>query len=319
MRSLLRDMPAGVPADCLLARLKGRRSFLVRDWNRLLNARQPPATLPAAPWRAGRSGGEGWTVQALQQEYRWVFLRMDEQLRRAAAPFFWLAELRTLAVCLRLLSVGGAEFSRLLANSLLAPAVTDLLRSADGPGSAVYGLAALLAEQDPRFARLPEIHRTGGSGALETALHDLSLRSLVTCASLHPQMRRYCLLLIDCRNLTAVAKRLRWRLVTLPPLLDGGTLATARLAELFGRRDSAGLLRLAMRLGGETPYGETDDLERVLHEARQRFMGRLAREGDAVGVILDYLWRCGTEAANIALLERLETAGGDAVAGELRR
>lgn len=87
IRVLLRDMPFGVPADCLLARIKGRRSFLIRDWDRLLLAHQPLAALSPAPWRGADSGAEGWALRALQQEYFWAFSRMDEQLRRSTSPF----------------------------------------------------------------------------------------------------------------------------------------------------------------------------------------------------------------------------------------
>jgi hypothetical protein len=74
-----------------------------------------------------------------------------------------------------------------------------------------------------------------------------------------------------------------------------------------------------MRLGGEAPYSDTADLERVLYEAQERFMQRLARQADGIGAIIDYLWRCGNEATNIDLLERLETAGSEHVSRELRR
>jgi hypothetical protein len=57
----------------------------------------------------------------------------------------------------------------------------------------------------------------------------------------------------------------------------------------------------------------------VLYEAQARVMRRLARQTDGIGAILDYLWRCGNEAANIGLLERLETAGIEHAGAELRR
>jgi len=318
MRALLRDMPAGVPADCLLARISSRRSFLVRDWERVLLARQPLATLSAAPWRQVPSGAEGWPPRALQQEYFWAFSRMDEQLRRSTAPFFWLAEVRTLAVCLRLLTGGATDLDHLLHASLLAKDIGDLLRKADGCAPAVAQLTAILAGHDPRFSGLEDIYRTGGPGALETALQEISL-TIVTDMPAHPQMRRYIALVIDSRNLTTIAKRLRWRLGTIPPLLEGGTLSLQRLAALFQHRDSAGLLHLAMSLGGQAPYSETADLERLLYEAQARVMRRLARQADGIGAVLDYLWRCGNEAANIGLLERLETAGIEHAGAELRR
>lgn len=314
MRELLRDMAAGVPADCLLARISGRRSFLVRDWNRLLLSRHPLAMLPPAPWRAAASVSQ---QRALQSEYYWVFSRMDEQLRCATAPFFWLKELRTIALGLRLLTKGAAETTHLLEASLLANSIRELLRKNDGSAAAVAQLAAVLTSYDPAFAGVEDIYRRGGHGALEKGLHELSLKSLIR-APLHPQMRCYCAMMIDSRNLTIIAKRMRWRMTSIPPLLEGGTLAPSRMAELFRRRDKEGLLRLAMRFGGEASYSESDDPERVFYQAEQRVMQRLARETGGVGVILDYLWRCGSEAVNIGLLERLESAGSAHIYEELR-
>jgi hypothetical protein len=242
---------------------------------------------------------------------------MAEQERCSTAPFFWLAELRTLALCLRFLTEGATDSDRLLQNSLLNDGIRELLSRGKSGAAAVAELAALLAGHDPEFAGLPEIYRTGGSGAAETALHEISLQWAVRIP-LHAQMLRYVALEIDCRNLTTVAKRLRWRLATLPPLLKGGTLPLPRLKELFERRDNAGLLHQAMRLGGEAPYSEETDPERVLHEARSRVMRRQARKTDGVGAMLDYLWHCGNEAANIGLLERLETAGIERAGREIR-
>lgn len=318
MRALLRVMPAGVPADCLLARIRGRRSFLIRDWDRLLLAHQPPAMLSPAPWRGADTGTEGWALRDLQREYFWAFSRMDELLRRSTAPFFWLAELRTLAVCLRLLTGGETNLDRQLKGSLLANSIVNLLRKADGSAPAVTGLASVLARYDPAFAGLADIYRTGGSGALEETLNEKSLQILAH-TTVHPQMRDYCTLMIDSRNLTTVAKRLRWRLGTIPSLLEGGTLPPQRLTELFRSRDSAGLLHIAMRLGGEASYRESADLERVLYEAQGRIMRRMARDADGIGAILHYLWRCGNEASNIGLLEKLDSAGIEHAGAELRR
>ena len=311
-------MPSRLPADCLLTRIRGRRSFLIRDWERLLMVRQPLEGLASAPWRTGADHGQVGVQRALQQEYFWVFSRMDEQMRHKTALFFWLGEVRTLAVCLRLLSGGVKDLSGLLHFSLLSNAIREQLRKTDSFASTLSGLSEVLAGHDSRFAGVDNAWHTGGYGALEAAIHDRSLMCAAD-ASLHPVMRSYLELMVDSRNLTAVAKHLRWRLSSLPELVAGGTLSLSRLAGLFERRDSAGLLHLAMRLGGEALYSETADPERVLYEAQARVMGRLARNGDGVGAVIDYLWRCGNEAANIGLLECLETAGSDHVATELRR
>lgn len=318
MRNLLRHMPSRLPADCLLTRIRGRRSFLVRDWERLLMARKPLEALAAAPWRAAADRGEGWARRALQQEYFWAFSRMDEQLRHSTALFFWLNELQTLAVCLRLLSGGVTDLSGVLHFSLLANNIRELLCKTGNFATTLSGLAEILADYDPRFADLDKIWYSDGAGACESAIHDLSLQNAVD-ADLHPVIGSYLRMMIDSRNLTAVAKHLRWRLNSLPALLSGGSMSLSLLTGLFDRRDSVGLQHMAMRLGGEAPYSETADPERVLFESQSRVMGRLSRHGDGVGVIIDYLWRCSNEAANIGLLECMETAGSDQVAMELRR
>ena len=317
MRELLRALPAGLPADALLARIKGRRSFLVQNWERLLLVPAPLASLPPAPWRPQAGDGKEWPRQAVQQEYAWVFARMDEELRCATAPFFWLAEVRTLVIAIRLLS-SGEEVDRLFAASLLAKPLRDLLRQAADGAAAVTGLANHLASIDPVFSELSTIYRHDGSGALEAALTEISLQHLAL-TPLSPPLRSYIALLIDSRNLTTIAKRLRWRLDTLPPLLEGGTLPLPGLTKLFQRRDHPALLHFAMRLGGQAPYSADADPEAVLFAAQGRVLRRLARAEDGTGAILHYLWCCNNEAANIALLQRLETAGSAAVDKELRR
>ena len=77
MMNLLRDMPAGGPAEWLLARIRARRALLLDNWDELLVARTPLGSLPPAPWRSGFSvtdplGGR----RALQREYAWAFQRM---------------------------------------------------------------------------------------------------------------------------------------------------------------------------------------------------------------------------------------------------
>ena len=318
MRGVLRDMPARLPADCLLARICARRSFLVHDWNRLLLARQPLDALPSAPWRQKTTGNHGWALHALQQEYFWAFSRMDEQLRRSTSTFLWLAELRTLSTCLRLLSKAATDLNPLLNNSLLANSIRGVLLKANSPAEAVTGLTAVLSAYDSRFNIIGEAWRTGGYGAFESALYDITLTK-VCDPNIHPDMRSCMELMIDSRNLTALAKHLRWRLRSLPHLLKGGVISLPRLEKIFERLDNAALLNLAMRLGGEAQYNETADLERVLYEAQDRVMHRLARQVDAVGAILDYLWRCSNEAANISLLEHMEIAGSELATAELRQ
>jgi hypothetical protein len=318
MRKLLRDLPAGLSADYLLARIKGRRSFLVQNWEQLLLAPTPLANLAPAPWRPRASDDGEWARQALQQEYYWVFAHMDEELRCALAPFFWLAEVRTLVIAIRLLDSDELELDSLLSASLLAKPFRDLLRHSGSAAAAVGSMSKLLSGSDRRFSELNDIYQRDGVGALESALLEISLQRLLS-TPLSPPLRSYMTLLIDSRNLTTIAKRLRWRLKTLPPLLEGGRLPVPRLEKLFQRQDHPALLALAMRLGGQAPLSADAELEAVLYAAQGRVLRRLARDEEGIGAILYYLWCCGNEATNIALLQRLETVGSAAVDRELRR
>jgi hypothetical protein len=318
MRELLRGYPPGVPAETLLVRIKGRRSYLVENWDRLLMAPEPLKNIAPAPWRAARAEESGPIWQALQGEYAWVFRWMGEPLRRVTAPFFWLTELRTLGICLRYQSGGHEIGDDLLEGSLLGEPIRAALRTTGGGVGAVKQLAEILIPHAPRCAGLVDRFREGGSGAVEAALQDIFLEELAA-RRLHPVMGGFVTLAIDCGNLIAVAKRLRWRSAVQPQLLDGGSLPPKRLAQLFARQDVAALARLGANLGGEGQGGDPGELERTVLQARYRAVRRMAREPSGVGAIIDYLWRCRNEARAFGLIARLATAGMAGVDEELIR
>ena len=204
MRELLRTMPVGVPDDSLHARICGRQSFLVKDWEKLFLHRQPLSLLTAAPWRISATDA-GVLLQSLQREYFWTFSRMDEELRCRMAPVFWLAELRTLSTALRLQSGGAAYPEALLQDSLLANPIKKILRHFDGSSATVAALTDLFISFDDRFSGSYEIYQNGGSGALEATLYDRSLLHALA-NPLYSELRSWLVLLIDSRNLAADRK-----------------------------------------------------------------------------------------------------------------
>lgn len=315
MRALLRDFPEGVPRDTLLTRIRGRRSFLVRDWDRIILSPDPAHQLPPAPWRGGTDGGDGRIWRALQGEYSWVFRWMPEPLRVVTAPFFWLAELRTLAVSLRRLAGSGSGDGELLQGSLMNDRLRRTLRDASGAEAAVRQLGPLFAPHAPTVAKLGETLATGGTGAVERELQDLFLARLAA-TPLHPAVARFVALAIDCRNLVAVAKGLRWR-SNRPALIPGGSIPPKRLEELARGGDTVAIARLAARLGGPGQVGDPVNLERTVLHAQYRGVIALAREPDGIGEIIAYLWRCRNEARAIGLVSRLATAGADAFEREI--
>jgi len=319
MRRLLRSMGAGVPLDTLLARIRGRRAFLVSDWETLLLAADPLAVLPPAPWRRELAAGAGQSLAlwAFNRESARLFGWLEEPLRRKLAPVFWLAEIPALAGRLRRIAGRRKPAGDETRETLLAKPLQRAL-GLDSATAAVAGVTACLAPLERGFAALPAIYRSGGPGAVEAALHDLSLEY---CAAQvrQPQLKRYVTLLIDSRNLLAIAKHQRWRLAVQPKFLRGGSLHLPELAALFAADNPAALLLRIARLGGADTPAVADTPEKGVLQAQLTVMQRLAREPAGIGLILDYLWRCGMEARNIALLADLARAGDEAVAREIGR
>ena len=315
MRALLRAMPSGVPLDTLLARVRGRRSFLIDDWDRLLLAPEPLAGLPPAPWRPAPLAAGG-ARPALQREQTWVFGGLTERVRETVAPLFWLFEVRTLAICLRCLDSDRGTSDLLLRESLLADPIRTLLGTAPDTATAVRQLAKQLVPRFPTATSLPKHFARGGCGAVEATLYDLALAQSVATAA-DPIVRRTLALLIDSRNLIAVAKQLRWRLPGCPPLLPGGSIVPKILETHCLRQDTATITRLASRLdGGHQPGGE-DEIEQTVLAATGRFLRRQDRESGGIATIIDYLWRCSAEARNLGLLARQATAGSSLIAAEM--
>lgn len=316
MRKLLRRMPEGVPLDTLVARIRGRRSFLVAEWDRLLLKPDPLAGLPPAPWRPTPVGADG-AGPALRRERAWLFGWLTEPLRETMAPLFWLEEIRTLAISLRCLGRDRESARPLLRESLLAPPIRSLLDSAPDRITLVERLAGFLTPLLPDAASLPEVFRAGGCGAVESALYDRTLAQSVETAP-DRTVRRYLALLVDSCNLRAVAKQLRWRQTVSPELLAGGSIAPNVLTSLCKRRDVTAIARLAAGLGGGRGEGHPDEIEQTVHAAQGRFLRRLCREGGGIATIIDYLWRCGTEARNLSLLARQASAGTGLIEAEIR-
>lgn len=316
MRGLLRRYPEGLPTETLVARVRGRRSFLVTAWDGLLLSPDPLADLPQAPWRREPSGGEGWVRRALQREYSWLFRRMNEPLRRVTAPIFLLEELRTINISLRAMAGGHGVDPGLLGESLMEEGVRNILARGGSAEGALAGLAARLATYAPACAELAKIRQRSGWNGVEEALHDIFLERLAA-TPLHPLVRRFVSLMVDGRNLIAVAKGIRWQQADRPPFATGGSIPLKRLRGLRQRGDLAGAVRLAERLGGGAEEAGGLGVEGALLRSQYRAIRGMGRDPEGVGAIIDYLWRCRNEARVIGLLSRLATAGPEALAGEV--
>lgn len=311
----------GYPADYLLARIKGRRAGLIRDWRPFIYGTAlagPPLPEKASGLTKAkpRDGAGG----ILMREYRWVYFQMNRELREIFYPFFLYAELRTVFACLRRLKDKKAgALENLLDHSLLSDAVKKVLLVNDDLKHAVAGLERIFLSLSPAFAGLTAILETGGLRGVEQRLTE---RFLAEAAALtpHPVMKTFFSRLIDARNILGIAKFQRFELKTAPSPIPGGTITGARLRDAARTENLASLEALVNEAAGvraERP--DPPQVERALYQGMTRWLKRAGRDPLSAAPILDYLWRCSIEAMNMNVLHYGRDVEREVVAAELVR
>ena len=107
---LRQERTEGYPLEYLFSRVRGRRSRLIGDWRPLIYDASPLDYLASPQYRGfirERTAEGMW--RALLQEHGWVYRQMDQSTRKAFAPYFLYAELRTIFICLRYLEGDRAQ------------------------------------------------------------------------------------------------------------------------------------------------------------------------------------------------------------------
>ncbi len=265
MRLLIEAKGPQLPLDYLLVRVRQRRAALRRGESR-------PFSTEAA----------------------WLYHRLPTKARLQLDPLFILAALRPLIITLRHRFGGDVRgAAATLGDSLLDPALQKILLQ---PGEGVTLLRRLevtLAVEYPWLQGIAEQWRDKGVAGVESQLQGGSLVAGSTSA--WRPARRFCIALIDARNLMALAKHFTAALLNPPRFLVGGEIPLRKLQRLWQRHDAAALLALTGRRAEADPTPQ--QLETVL---RNRLSTRLQREGTdplRFELILDYLWRCRLQAA----------------------
>jgi ATP synthase (C/AC39) subunit len=305
------------PADYLAARVRGRRRYLVADWESILSAPSPFEAVPATPGRGAlTAGGEERVWSGLLHEWCWVYGQMNGRVRKTFAPVYRWLELRTLILCLRNRMAGeAAKVEALLATSLLAERLKRGVREEEL--SRVLGTAGeLLASRGGR--RVRAAYGSEGMAGGERELVTLCLEGAVA-GRLHPAVGEFCRYLIDRQNLMTLYKGLRWRTAVSLPFVAGGTFRTSALEEVRTKEDTGSLAALIRRRSGMEPPLTASGVEKTLVDGLSRLLRRRARGGDGVGLVLDYLWRCYTEARNLGVLLHAGGMEREALRGELFR
>lgn len=313
---LIQPVQEGYPTEYLLARVRARRAELVTDW---LAPPGPPET--AAPLRH-RAAYRGMTAaqasEKMRQEFRWVYLQMNQGMRNLFAPLFLWFEVRTILISLRLRRGGEKEqASPLLEASLLGKRVQRVLRGEEEPFTGKDPLSELLKADAGRSRALGALYREQKGREYEEQFVVLYLERMARL-TLHPVLREFSRSLIDQVNLLALAKQLRWQLEDPRALIGGGTIPKERLERVLKEGSAAGLVTL---LRSQPGLGELsappDDLEHFLLCRLTRKVRKLGRDPLGIGSILAYLWECYVQARNARLVHHAQVPGGETPGAEL--
>ena len=319
MELLNRTESRDYPPDYLQARISGRRTALISDWEPLIVAVDPFAALPVSPLRramTGHSPEDGW--KNLLRETAWLYRQMDRRLRHIFSPLFGWIELRTLTLCLRHLPEEQAgKIEELLQSSLLSAGLQKVLRGGGEQADVLTAVTRLLATDGRQKRRLTTVYHQEGLAGFERELTDLYLAE--TAASrLHPLIRDFLACLIEARNIIILYKHLRWRISTPPVFIAGGKSDVATLVKLAKRANQEELLLLMRKLTGtKMAITTVESVERLLLAWITRRVRRRGREPLQPGAILAYLWRFYLEARNLGLLSYCHGAERELLRTEL--
>lgn len=304
MELLRRVEDRGYPAEYLLSRIRGRRTYLITDWKPLVMSASPPDHLPSA--RYGDIMADDYPEgvwRSLLKEFGWVYFRMNRALLEIFRPFFMYAELRTVFICLRHVKGGETgKIERLLPLSLVSERIKKILRGGGNLVSAVGGLEDSFISQSGRFSGLRKILEEGGLQGVEQFL-SMKYLEYTAHSKLHPVMKDFFVRIIDSRNILSLYKYVTLNAKNTPFFVNGGRISEKMFLKIADKRDIFEIGSLIRKFTGiwiEKP--DATNIENALYRMVTRFLRKAGREPLGIGLILDYLWRCSLEARNLSIL-----------------
>ncbi len=290
----------GYPMESLISRIRGKRASLISDWTSLLFGGPPfeyPGLPPGRGFMTERSPGGVW--RDLMKEYRWVYLRMNRELRQIFRPFFLYLELRTIFICLRYIKDGRTDDARnVLEASLLSEDIkkvltgrTDILSAAEVIEKGFLGLS-------DAFAGIANVCGREGLKGFE---RELTVRYLVYIvrSGTDPLLKNFFVRIIDSRNIISLHKYLRLGPKSAPSFIPRGSIAESVFLGIIERKDAS----LVGRLAGTDREGTGRlNVEIALYRQMTAFLRKAGRDPLGIGPVLDYLWRISLEAMNLSTL-----------------
>ena len=303
---LLRDIEdRGYPMDYLLARIHGRRAFLLKDWEKVLFSPDISGYLMSTRYSKFISEYQADGIRRrYQEELQWMYYQMNKKLRLIFGPCFMYAELGTVLTCLRYHLKKGkkTEIEYILAFSLLSERVMNILSlEADLPFilEMLDKRAAFLSDSP---AGLSDIFLTGGLPKVEQTITRTQLEHIMNEPG-HPCITRFFISLIDSINIITLYKHLRWGISAKPAFITGGNVKGPVLSAIFHSRDVSEITGLIQKQTGFYVGEPTAaSIESALLKGISGQVKKMEGESPDIGLILNYLWRSSLEARDISIL-----------------
>jgi vacuolar-type H+-ATPase subunit C/Vma6 len=305
----------GYPSEYLISRITGKRAALISDWTPLVFSGAPFEYLDSSLHKGfvtERSPGGIW--RDLMKEYRWVYLRMNSELREIFRPFFLYLELRTIFICLRNIKGGKTEETlNVLPASLLSEDIKKILAEREDILSAVRGIEKGFLTLSDAFAGIADVCDREGLKGFE---RELMVRYLVTTvrSGVDPLMKDFFVRIIDSRNIISLYKFLMLEPKTPPTFIPHGRVSESEFTGVIARKDIVGIRRL---VGTKDEVPGLSNVESALYRKITAFLRKAGRDPLGIGPILDYLWRISLETMNLSILYYGKDLGRETVKGEL--
>jgi len=278
VKNLLEEpLQRNYPEEYLIARIRGKRVRLIKDWEGLLSSPDISGLIRSYGYISA-----GWS--GLLKRYRWIYSEMNNRLRTLYWPYFVWIEFRTLFISLRYLKGGYIEKAQDILNiSLLSQEIKRLMVSGGDFDSAIKELVNLLGGFYKGFLSAEERFLKKGISGLEIFMNNTLLEYL-RFFKLDEPLRSFILYLIDMRNIINLYKSIKWN-IPLQDFIRGGRISHRILEELKNKGSLTGVLEIVRSMTGFS--GEVED---SLLKGLGRMLRKMSYEPDGKGLILYYLW-----------------------------
>jgi hypothetical protein len=293
------------PAEYLIARVRGRRAYLVSDWNSILFSEGTPETLLPAYYRELMSehSKEGVWKRMLK-EFKWVYLQMNTDLRDIFLPFFIYSEAKTIALCLRYKSGKATvtDMERLLSFSMLSKDVRETLKKETDTALLLDEFERKFLSSSDRPAGLGETFSKNGLKGVEEELTNWFIEEMINSKP-HPVIKYFFIVLADIKNIIALYKHARWKIAAHPAFIRGGSISGPELRKTAEEGKLNGVARLIYKLTAVSIHElNISGVENTLYSFLTKKIRTRAREDSDITLLLDYLWRLRIEAQNLSVI-----------------